>query len=363
MAHFIRGTGSDLTPIQHSASIFKNYLTQMTLKGLFGKKGSGSPIILDDTLKGDDGDTIRYHFIPQNDTDGIDGQNATILGNEDDLDEFYFSLTVEQVAKAFRKKGKMTDQRIIWNFRNVAKMQLQNWFAQRSERWLIEALTGVRSGMTYTWAATTDLVNGAYRCIRAEGANGSAAVTAANSDNTAVNSAMDSADKLSMRLIVDAATMAATEGEYKVQPVKVGPNGEEYFILLVHPKCARDLMFSADWQNYALSCTDVFGKDMPSIASGALGIIDNVIVRRNERILTHADSSDYIAHNLLLGANACVLGWVQKTDYTEELIDHKRILSCAADEIRGQTKVLYTAASDGTTNIDAGVVQVLAAAN
>lgn len=361
MAEFIRGTGSALTPTQHSNAIFKNYLKQMFLSSMFGKKGSGKPIIVDDTLSGKPGDTLRYHFIPQDESAGIEGQNATVLGNESDLSEYYFDLTIDQLAKAFRKKGKMTDQRIIWNFREEAKMQLQNWWAQKSEDLLIAALTGGVTGNTITYVTTstdtTDWVAGAQRCIRASGANGSAAVTAANSDNTAVIAAMANTDTLSYRLIVDASIMARTAGTFKVRPVKVGPNNEEFFILLVHPKAARDLYFSADFQNHALSCVDK-GIDKDPIASGSLGVVHNVIVKECERILTTDNGTKYIARNLLLGADAAILGWAQKLDYTEELVDHKRILSVAADEIRGQRKVVFSVSG---TDTDAGVVQVLSA--
>ena len=61
MAFFIRDTGSDLTPIQHSANIFKEYLKMNPYAGRMGKKGSGKPIIVDSSeFKGNKaGDTAR----------------------------------------------------------------------------------------------------------------------------------------------------------------------------------------------------------------------------------------------------------------------------------------------------------------
>ena len=53
MAHFIRNTGSALTPTQHSMKIWKNYLKQIVLSAMFGKAGSGKPITVDDRLKGE----------------------------------------------------------------------------------------------------------------------------------------------------------------------------------------------------------------------------------------------------------------------------------------------------------------------
>jgi hypothetical protein len=371
MAEFILGTGSSHTPTQHSNRIFSNYLAQMSLNGLMGKPGSGMPIIVDNTLKGEVGDTVRYHFIPQVTGEWILGQNATVLGNEESMDEYSMDLTIDQMAKAFRKKGKMTDKRIIWKFRERARLQLQNWWAQRSEDLLVWAMTGLVSGQpTGTYAAliasmasataTTDLVNGAGRCIKASGANASEELSAANSDNTALytagTKAMTAADKMSPRLIEDAVVMAKTSGTYKVAPVKVGKNGEEFYKLLVHTRAARDLRFHPDWQARSLSCADRGIGDDP-IATGALGVWNNVIVAESERIVRFGVSGTLmLARNLLLGADACVLGWAQTLDYTEELIDHKRILSMAADEIRGQKKLQFN-------SIDTGVCQVVTAAN
>ncbi len=360
MAHFIRGTSSDLTPVEHSNDIFHNYLAQMSLNGLFGKKGSGKPIIVDNKLKAAAGDTVRYHFIPQNTADGIQGQNATIQGNEQSLDEYSFDLSVDIEAQAFKKKGKMTDKRIIWQFRSEAKKQLENWWANRSETLLIESLTGVVVGATRTWINTTDLVNGDNRAIRADGANGTAAVTAANSDNTAVAAAMNSADVMNTRLIEEARLMALMDGTYKMRPVKLS-DGQEYFIMLLHPKAARDLKRTNEWRNRSLEA--VTGLQNDPIAKGMLGVWDRVILKECDRVLdfTVDSGSNTYARNLLLGADAAVLAWAQTIDYTEQWTDYQRELGMAADEIRGQTKVLYDE-GDGTDE-DAGVAQVFAAVN
>jgi N4-gp56 family major capsid protein len=366
MAEFIKGTGGATTPIQHKAEIFKNYLKQISLVGMMGKKGSGKPIIVDDTLKGKKGETLRFEFIPQNDTDGIAGQNATITGNEDDLTEYYMDLTVDQLAKAFARKGKMTDRRCIWDFRAEAKQQLINWWAQTSEDLLFWAATGWVSGAApssltalrtqmFDRTDTTDLVAGAGRCIRASGGNSSADVTAANSDNTAVYAAMSAGDKISPRLIEDAVVVAKTGGTYKLRPVKVGPNGEEFFILYLHTKTARDLRFHPDWQNRALKASEA-GLDKDPIATGALGIWNNVIVKESERIVTMGLAGTKVfARNLLFGADAVALGWAQTLDYVEELRDYNRIMGINSDEIRGQKKLAFN-------SVDLGVVQVLAQA-
>lgn len=358
MAFFILGTGSDTTPLQHSRNIFKEYLMQLSLKPFIGRKGSGKPIIIDDELKGQAGDTVRFHFLPQNYSDGLIGQDVSVLGNEQTLEEKTMDLSIDEVNQAFRKKGRLTDKRIIWKFREEAKMQLANWFAQKSEDWLFEAMTGIRVGMTYTWADTTDLVNGTGRCIRADGAAGAANVTAANSDNTAVAAAMTSADRMNTA-VIEHAVIQAKQGNssYRMRPIKVGKNGEEFFVMFLDLRAARDLKSDPRWENHAYSVIERGIGDDP-IASGALGVWDNVILKTNERVkrFTVDGGTNYYARNLLVGADATVLAYASTLDYTEELIDHARELSCAANEIRGQKKLTF----DG---VDMGVMQVLSASN
>jgi uncharacterized membrane protein len=80
-------------------------------------------------------------------------------------------LKVDVVAKAFKKKGVMTDIRTIWNFREQSKDQLVNWFALRDDIWTIDALTGrLTNGFDYvadSAANTTVYTNGSARVLLA----------------------------------------------------------------------------------------------------------------------------------------------------------------------------------------------------
>ena len=170
MSYFIRDTGSNLTPLQHSYEIFKQYILNNYFSTLTGRRGSGSPIIIDDALfKGKGaGDVGRYHFIPQYKGEGIEGQNPSITGNEKSLDEFYMDFRVDQIAQAFSKKGKMTDLRTIWNFREEFKNQLAEWFRDRTESDLVDALTGYITDGVSRQTDTTKLINGEGRCFRVD---------------------------------------------------------------------------------------------------------------------------------------------------------------------------------------------------
>ena len=156
MAYFIRGTGQAVTPLKHSYNIYKGYMLNMYFYTLMGKKGSGKPIIVDEEcFKGRGaGDVGRFHFIPQFTGKGIRGQNKSVIGNENSLDEFYMDLRIDQLTQAFAKKGKMTKIRMIWDFRSEAKAQLQEWFRRQTELDIVDSLSGFNiDGATYVEGA------------------------------------------------------------------------------------------------------------------------------------------------------------------------------------------------------------------
>jgi len=71
MAKFVRTRSGDLTPLEHSRKITKEYLRMGKTASLKGEPGSGMPIVTRDEFEEKGGDTRRFHFIPQNLEDGV----------------------------------------------------------------------------------------------------------------------------------------------------------------------------------------------------------------------------------------------------------------------------------------------------
>lgn len=362
MAQFIRGTGSNLTPLQHSLEIFKQYILTYFFATMTGKRGSGKPIVIDDKLfKGKSaGDVGRYHFVPQNFGDGIEGQNASITGNEESIDEFFMDLRIDQVAKAFAKKGKMTDLRTILNLRDEFKKQLENWYRWRTEKDVIDALTGIiTDGVTKLTPAqqkTTPLVNGEGRCVRPDynaSVFSTQMVSAANSTDTALLTDMVAGDKMNTEILDNLQYIAKNSGKYPMTPIRLS-GGEEYYMLVLHPKAAINLRADARWEKRALASMTGSGIDLSKdpIATGMMGTWERIIVKEAGNIKTATDGTKTIARNLLLGGDACVMAYAQVIDYNEEMRDYKRIMGVAADEIRGVKKLTF----DG---VDLNVAQVV----
>ena len=373
MAHFIRGTqGEDKekTPLKHSKDIAHEYLRLGKMAPFKGMPGSGKPIVMRSDFVEGGGDNQRFHFIPQNRTDGIYGQNATILGNEESLDDYYMDLKVDVVAKAFKKKGVMTDIRTIWNFREQSKDQLVNWFALQDDIWTIDALTGrLTNGFDYIADSaenTTVYTNGSARVLLAR--DGSAEIVAdadlTKTTNTLLTTAattglgMDTSNKMNSYVLDEVSVMTADGmSKYNLEPIKV-ENGDEYYILLIDKISRRDLRQDSRFEQHMISVLEAgLGED--PIATGAMGVWDNVIIKCIDGLYRWEDpnnAGDYYTRNLLLGSNALGIGYAMEMDYTEELEDHDRLLSVAGSEVRGQTKVTF----DG---VDMGVAQVICNTN
>jgi len=362
MGEFIRGTGDPRTPLQHAREIFKQYLLGCFFRNMVGKRGSGKPIIMNDKMFGGKGagDTARYHFVPQVYGEGIEGQNKSVTGNEDTIEEFYTDIRVDQIAKAFKSKGKVTPLRTIIDLRNEFKDQLANWFRWRTELDMISALTGYTTdGVTKLEGAARDstpLVNGVGRCFRPDYADSkfsTVTVAPADTTNTALLSAISNDDKMNTEILDNLQMLAKTAGKYPMRPVRL-KDGNEYYILVLHPRAAIQLRQDPEWRKRVLANYD--GRrslESDPIATGAMGVWEKIIVKEAEYISTstNAAGNKTIARNLLLGSDAALMAYAQTMDYTEEWVDYKHKFGVCADEIRGFKKLTF----DG---VDLNIAQV-----
>lgn len=379
MSFFIVDAGDSNTPTHHAATINRDSLLQTTFArmGLLGKPNSGKPIAVYKDLKNKAGETIYVHFVPFADKDPLIGQDVTIDGNEYKFDEFNTNFSIDEYNFPFKVKGRMTEQRTILNARNELRRQIVDHFSDWNDKSLFLDLVGINSKTensgTYTSATdTTDRINGANRCVRASGTNSYATVTAANSDNTAVLSAMEDNDLMNPRLIMGAEVIArrrTTSNPYRMQSIKTTKAGE-WFVLFVGPNSSYDLKTNAEWFARSVAVNEK-GIERDPIAMGALGTINKVMIHEAEHIVKFGTAgSDEVERNIMLGQNAAALAFSigggqggEMFQYTEMSKDYKRELGATGTQIRGQHKLNFTNKDNTSETIDYGVMQVLAAAN
>jgi N4-gp56 family major capsid protein len=378
MGYFIRDVGDGRTPKEHEREIFKQYIMGTTFSSYMGKRGSGKSIILDSKAFSGmgKGDTRAYHFVPQFMGAGIRGQNKSIEGNENTIDEFTTEVRVDQIIQAFRKEGKMTDLRTIINLRSEFKDQLANWFKIWTEFDIIDALTGyMTDGASYLdgfsrdvidgsiqidasgAAMTNPLVKGEGRCFRPD-YDGSrfnvVDVSEADSCNDALLTDMTGNDIMNTQLLDELQARAKTAGKYPMKPIRLS-NGQEYYILILHPTAARQLRQDSRWEKRVLSSYQGKGSlENDPIATGAMGIWEKIIVKEADYIPTLGNDNVQIARNLLLGADAAVMAWAQTLNYVEKEFDYNTKMGVMADEIRGIKKLDFN-------GVDLNIAQVVTA--
>lgn len=375
MGYFIRDVGDGRTPVQHEKDLFKQYIMNTVFSNYMGKKGSGKSIIMDGKAFSGmgNGDTRKYHFVPQYMGTGIRGQNKSIEGNEKSISEFVTEIRVDQVIQAFRKKGKLTDLRTVINLRNEFKDQLTNWFKIWTEFDIIDALTGyMYDGASYIdgfsrdeetgmvmidakgAAMTNPLVKGEGRCFRPDYASNKFSVvnvSEANSSNDALLKDMTAGDIMNTQLLDELQALAKTAGKYPIKPVRL-QDGREYYILILHPTAAKQLRADERWEKRVLAnyqgCRSL---ENDPIATGAMGVWEKIIVKEADYIPSIGNGTVNIARNLLLGADAAVMAWAQTINYVEKEFDYNTEMGVMADEIRGIKKLDFN-------GVDLNIAQV-----
>jgi N4-gp56 family major capsid protein len=373
MAEFKRNASDARTPEQHSNDIFRNTLNRDPLKPFMGRRGEGTMIVVDPSLTVKAGETTHFHFVPQADVDPIRGQDTSIKGNESKFSEFTTSVTVDEVNFAFKTTGDMTEQRTLINARMETMKQVENSFVLYNPKQLFKVMSGFgisdSDSLVASSTGTITRVNGQNRAIRADGTTDWALVTEGDSDNLAVFTNVTAADKLNPTLISRAAVMAATSTPYKLEPLRM-KDGDEVYVLFVSRKAGFDLRQNPDWIAHALAVPDRDWEN-DQIARGALGTIDNVIVKEVDWVKEVTDGSRSVARNLLVGANAVGLAFGKNGTLrlVEDTEDYDREYGVRGVEIRGEVKLAFTDqtvspdSNDTSNDIDYGIAQVLTASD
>ena len=85
--------------------------------------------ILDDTQK-TEGDTIKYDLIAKLQAPGVIGDNV-LAGQEEALKTYQDTLLINQLRHAVLPYGAMSQQRVPFSMRDMAKMRLADWWQER----------------------------------------------------------------------------------------------------------------------------------------------------------------------------------------------------------------------------------------
>lgn len=338
-------TSHGLTQTQWDNMIFQEYLGQVWWSHLMGTSTDAIIQVKEDLTK-KKGDAIVFGLRGQLVGGHVTGNNKG-LGNEGKVDFYNQTITVDNV-------------RDLVKFEDVPMSQQRTGFdvLQQGREALVE-MARIRYEDQVTTAATTttNRVRGRYLYGALDSNwNATHATALQNIDNVA--------DQLTLAMIQIAKRKALVpvNATARIRPMKVksGMRFEEWFTFVGHTYAIRDLTKNdAAWKNEKLNLPPGGDNNANTLFTGSSfkGASDGILVYEYER-LPLVSSTIQCAHNLLLGAQAVLAGWAQRSKFGEEWQDLGHDVSYEIHDIRSVDKAVFNRA----TPEDHGIVHVFSAA-
>lgn len=324
-------------------------------------------------LKKAKGDVETFGMVGRLSGDGVTG-DSELEGNEESQKSFSEQVAIDQIRNAVRLTGKLDAQKVVYSQIEKAREGCRVWMKEFIARNIFFKLGGVTNttltnvhgktvGARCAWSNTPDYipdVDTAYTGARLRYMN-AGGVTAAS---------MTTSHTMTLDVVTNAATMAAL-----AQPgiQKIAGDGEDFYVMYLHPLQARDIRKSSDWKT-AQENAKVRGDKNP-VFRGALGYWSNVLLLENEFVpwldvsaagnsfrgaSTGTNFAVDTARAILCGRGAAVMAEASNPDaLVMETFDYKNIEGVAISFIGGIQKPVFSAGgSAGTSAVEYGCIAV-----
>ncbi len=283
------------------------------------KKKDGSSIIFtkQNLLKGQ-GDTIYFYLTKKLDDSQYFTQGQTITGNEQKLDSFRDSVSLEERSIAVAYEGGLSEKRPVFQISDESHRALVEAGASHMDQMCFDALYAGTPTKIFQMAATP----------AAGGTVGAILAT----------------DLLTPKKISYIKTGALTGWNRSQEPFKpVMIDGKPHYVILTHPDALFDLKQDSQYQQY-LRDAEIRGKDNP-LFTGAVALVDGVIIHESERIFISkkggVGSNVAYAKTLLMGQNALVWADGKREEIVMEQRNYKKITGYCWTLIAGTKRVTF----------------------
>ncbi len=322
-------------------------------------------------LKKEAGDTQTFGMVGRLSGDGVTGDNE-LEGNEESQKSFSEQVAIDQIRNAVRLTGKLDAKKVTYSQIEEAREGIRVWMKEFIVRNIFFKMGGVTNttltnvhgrtvGGRVAWSNTPDFIpdaDEAYTGARLRYLNVGGVSTAS----------LTSSHTMSLDFVTRAATMASL-AEPGIQ--KISGDGEDFYVMYLHPLQARDIRLSSDWKT-AQENAKIRG-EKNNVFRGALGYWSNVLLLENEFVpwldvsvalnsfrgaATGTDCAVDAARALLCGRGAVVMAEASNPDaLVMETFDYKNIEGVAGSFIGGIQKPVFAAGgSAGTTAVEYGVI-------
>jgi len=276
-------------------------------KGVYFSKfmgeGPGSAIHVKQMEEGK-GKDVTFGLVSQLSGSAITG-DSSLEGNEQSLSTFSNTVSTNQKRLAVRDTGKFANSKVLYDFRSTSLDLLKTQYSELIDADIFSALSATSGTHAY------------YRADAALSVYATSDPKAALATNDSITLADISAMK----------TLAQIGGSanYRMRPIRV--DGNDYYVLVLHPEVAYDLFELEAFQKIQREAQQ--RGDSNPLFKGALGIYNGVVIHAHEGVNTFDNGGGAAvkgARNLFMGAQAACFAessdmmWVEKTfDYGNQL--------------------------------------------
>lgn len=276
-----------------NAKLYMEAQRQMFWNAYEGPEGSGMPVIRKDDLSKQPGDVIHINTLKNLTGAGVTG-GSTLQGNEEALSMAQTDLTVDwfrhAVAIDKRSKGRINFDFIL----QAAQPLLSRHVAAKMDNAIF----------TEFGTATTALFAG-------------------DATDTAT---LDASDKLSTTTLDKLKTYMV---DNLAMPVS-GMDGEEYFIVVIHPYDAYNLRQDTTWIA-AQRDANVRGSNNP-LFTGAMGVYNGMIIRVSKGVSNGSSKSKCIC----FGGESIFRGYGQMPTFTSQVTDYGFKIGVGMEAVYGE---------------------------
>jgi N4-gp56 family major capsid protein len=324
-------TNHGQTVEQWDADISREYLGQLMMKHFMGT-GNRAMIQVKSELMKKPGDKITVGHRGKLQGGRVSGRTK-MRGNEGRFDLFSQKVEIDNVrVGVLLEDVPMTRKRLTYDILLEAKLAIQDASTEDLDDAIITAIsdtsTGrvrgrtIYGGLDANWNAT----------------HATALQNIANDADGQLSTKQLGSAKRKLKIVE-----STTEARVRPVRLKAGKAFEEWFVCFAHDYCVRDLKQNdAAWRNSQLLLPPNANRDSVLYTGSAfVGTWEGIMVYMYDR-LTLETSTVQVAHNLLMGAQACMVAWGQMSQFNEsEKIDYGHDVGFENHEIRGIEKSVF----------------------
>lgn len=320
--------------------------------------------VKDDLMK-QKGDIETFGLIARLSGNGVTGDDE-LEGNEESMLSYSEQVAIDQIRNAVRLKGKLDAQKVVYDQISEAREVLRIWLREFKARQYFLKLGGVTNttlvdtngvvvGTRATWSNTPDFIPDAD-----EAAGSGSRYLCAEVTGTA---SLAAADTMTLDLVTKAATKAKLASP-SIQPLNF--DGDEFYVMYLHPLQARDIRISSDWKTAQQNARERSEKN--PVFRGALGYWSNVLLLENEYVpwldvsvagnsfrgaATGTDCAVDAARALLCGRQALLVANASNPEaLVVEQFDYKNKDGVAVSYIGGCQKAMFNSKEFGVIAVD-----------